>query len=237
MDTIQERMKKNYEERCKLYLTRRIPVIIRVDGRAFHTLTKKFQKPFDMSLVVAMKQTAMGLVRESQGAKIAYIQSDEISILLTDFDRLTTEAWFDYNLQKITSVSASIATLTFNKVWTELLSHDIDFHDVVNATFDARAFNVPREEVCNYFISRQRDWIRNSVSMLARSKFSHSKLVGKKRDEMKAMLIDAKSSWESLRPVLKNGTTIIVDGTINVFEDYDFSRKHDEIEELIKERD
>lgn len=232
MDTIQERMKKNYEDRHRIYLIKRIPVIIRVDGRAFHTMTKKFRKPFDMSLIVAMKQTAMELVRELQGAKIAYIQSDEISILLTDFDRLTTEAWFDYNLQKITSVSASIATLAFNKAWTELLRHD-----ATNATFDARAFNIPREEVCNYFISRQRDWLRNSISMLARSKFSHSKLVGKKRDEMKAMLIDAKSPWESLKPILKNGTTIFVDESVHVFEDYNFSGRHDEIEELIKERE
>jgi len=232
VDTIQERMKKNYEDRYRIHLTKRIPVIIRVDGRAFHTMTKKFRKPFDMSLIIAMKQTAMKLVRELQGAKIAYVQSDEISILLTDFDRLTTEAWFDYGLQKITSVSASIATLAFNKAWTELLRHD-----ATNATFDARSFNIPREEVCNYFISRQRDWLRNSISMLARSKFSHSELVGKKRDEMKAMLIDAKSPWESLKPVLKNGTTIFIHGSIHVSEDYNFSGKHDEIEELIKERE
>ena len=91
-----KRMKENYENRSKIFLTRRTPVIIRLDGKAFHTYTRGLDKPFDSGLINDMQDTAIYLCQNIQGAKCAYVQSDEISILVTDFDDINTQAWFDY---------------------------------------------------------------------------------------------------------------------------------------------
>ena len=128
-----DRMKENYENRYRFYLTRRTPVIIRLDGKAFHTVTKNCDEPFDSRFCITMDNTADLLCKNIQGAKLAYVQSDEISILLTDFDKLTTDAWFDYNLQKIVSVSAGLASSYFSRQWG------------YECTFDSRAFNIPKE--------------------------------------------------------------------------------------------
>ena len=193
-------MKGNYENRNRYFLTRRMPVIIRIDGKAFHTLTKKWkcQKPFDEKLNIAMTETTAFLLKEFQGAKIAYHQSDEISLLLTDYDKLTTDGWFDYNIQKICSVGASTATACFNARHEEGRRNP--------AIFDCRCFNIPREEVTNYFIWRQKDWIRNSASMLAQSEFSHKELEGKSQADMHEMLYWRGINWADLAPVWKNGS-------------------------------
>lgn len=177
-----DRMKK-YEGIPRIHLTPRMPLIIRLDGKAFHTYTKGFEKPFDGSLIAAMTKAAISLSNEVQGFKIAYIQSDEINVLINNYEGFDTQAWFDNNLQKIVSVSASIATAYFNKyMWSVGVG--------VNKTaiFDSRAFVVPREEVCNLFIWRQQDAERNSVSSLAQAHFSHRQLHGKNVKEMREML-------------------------------------------------
>jgi len=202
MKDIGTRMKENYENRYRFYLTRRTPVIIRLDGKAFHTLTKDCEKPFDLPFNNSMTYTALQLVSDIQGAKIAYVQSDEISILLTDYDNLDTEAWFDYNLQKIVSVSPAMATSNFTKRY-------IYPGDPREALFDARAFNIPRDEVANYFIWRQQDWIKNSVQMLARAHFSHKALHGKNQSTMITMLEEKGVRWNELPEHLKNGTFLI----------------------------
>lgn len=196
-DALGSRMKANYEDRYRLYLTRRTPVIIRLDGKAFHTFTRGYEKPFSAPLRDAMMLTAMALCGQIQGAKCAYVQSDEISILLTDFDRLETEAWFDYNVQKMVSISAAMASVYFS----------MHLNDA--ACFDSRAFNVPEAEVCNYFVWRQKDWIRNSVSMLAQAHFSHRELQGKNQQAMLGMLNEKGVQWEALTPGLKNGTFVV----------------------------
>ncbi|HUU86685.1 MAG TPA: tRNA(His) guanylyltransferase Thg1 family protein [Candidatus Glassbacteria bacterium] len=161
-DSIGNRMKENYEDRYRIKLTRRMPVIIRLDGKAFHTLTRSCKKPFDHEFQEIMQNTGYFLLSRIQGAKCAYIQSDEISILLTDFDKLNTDAWFDYNIQKIVSISAAMASVYFSTA-----RYNLSF-DPMNgvSVFDSRAFNIPKEEVCNYFIWRQQDWLRNSIQML-----------------------------------------------------------------------
>jgi len=201
MLSIGDRMKVNYEDRYRIKLTRRTPVIIRLDGKAFHTLTKKCEKPFDKAFCDCMDKTAFELCTDIQGAKCAYVQSDEISILLTDFDNLETEAWFDYNLQKLVSVSASLATFYFLQGW-ETYYHP-DLRGLVS--FDARAFNVPKDEVCNYFIWRQQDWKRNSVEMLARAHFSHLELHKKNQSDMHEMLHTEGVNWAKLPERYKNG--------------------------------
>jgi len=200
MKDIGTRMKENYENRYRFYLTRRMPVIIRVDGKAFHTLTKNCEKPFDINLNTSMVHTAQYLVSEIQGAKIAYVQSDEISILLTDYDNLDTDAWFDYNLQKIVSVSAAMASTKFTEAY---LAPGEGI-----ALFDARAFNIPREEVTNYFLWRQQDWTKNSVQMLARAHFSHKELHGKNQKAMITMLEEREVYWNILADNWKNGTFV-----------------------------
>jgi len=193
-DSIGSRMKNNYESRFATKLMRRTPVIIRLDGKAFHTLTRDCEKPFDRKLKDAMEKTTCDLCKGIQGAKCAYTQSDEISILLVDYDKLTTEAWFDYDVQKIVSVSAAIASTSFTK------------HYSSTGLFDSRAFNIPREEVCNYFIWRQQDWMRNSIQMLARNHFSDKELHKKNTRDMHEMLYTVGVNWAELEQVWKNGS-------------------------------
>lgn len=200
-DELGNRMKTFYENRTKTYLTRRSYTVIRIDGKAFHSYTKGLEKPFDSKLIRAMDKTAEGLCEKIQGAKFAYTQSDEISILLTDFDNLETNAWFDNSVQKIVSVSASIATAVFNqyRIQQTLEEDWTDIDEIPMALFDSRVFQIPtRAEVINYFLWRQKDAIRNSVSMLAQSAFSHKALEGINTTEKKLMLEKAGQSWESL---------------------------------------
>jgi tRNA(His) 5'-end guanylyltransferase len=193
------RMKENYEYSCQSKLLRRVPVIIRLDGKAFHTFTKNCIKPFDDFLREAMEQTTIKLCKEIQGAKCGYVQSDEISILLTDFDRLNTNAWFDYNIQKIVSISASMTSTKFNAFYNTGSNL---------ALFDSRAFNIPKEETCNYFIWRQQDWIRNSLQMLAREYYSHKELYQKKTSDIHEMLHEKNINWNNIADKWKNGSFI-----------------------------
>lgn len=198
-DSIGNRMKDNYESRYRIKLTRRMPVIIRLDGKTFHTITRRCEKPFDQTLQATMECTAIRLCSDIQGAKCAYVQSDEISILLTDFDKLTTDAWFDYNLQKIVSISAGIASAYFTAHY---------MNDGHIAVFDSRAFNIPKEEVCNYFIWRQQDWLRNSIQMLSQCHFTPKQLHKKNTSDMHEMLHEKGINWADLKPVWKNGSFI-----------------------------
>lgn len=119
------RMKNSYEKRTKNFLPRRTYTIIRLDGKAFHTYTKGLKRPFDMGFINDMNETAKYLCENIQGCKFAYVQSDEISLLLTDFDKITTDAWYDGNIQKIVSVSASLATAFFNKLRIKRLLEEL----------------------------------------------------------------------------------------------------------------
>lgn len=195
-----DRMKR-YENVNRYSLVRRTPVIIRLDGKAFHSFTKGLDRPFDEDLHNTFKQTVFDLVSQIQGAVFAYTQSDEISILLRDWDTLTTDAWFDYNIQKMASVSASIATAEFNMLWSK--------SDKI-ALFDSRVFNIPKEEVCNYFIWRQQDATRNSINMLGQHYFSHKQLQGKKTNEVMDMLMLEKNvNWNDLDTWKKRGICVL----------------------------
>ena len=187
-DALGDRMKNYYENRYRIYLTRRTPVIIRVDGNAFHTFTKGLERPFDADFMDIMQKTCKELCENIQGCVGGYVQSDEISLLLIDYQNINTDAWFNYNLQKIISLAAAMATCTFNRLVGELvaslaasgyaLSQFEDSEDDEAecwrkyniwaskqncAIFDARAFNIPKEDVTNYFIWRQKDATRNSI--------------------------------------------------------------------------
>ncbi|MBQ3543451.1 MAG: tRNA(His) guanylyltransferase Thg1 family protein [Lachnospiraceae bacterium] len=207
-DSLGDRMKNNYENRAKTYLVRRMPVIIRLDGKAFHTFTKRFKKPYDEIFHNAMNNTMKYLCENIQGCKLGYTQSDEITLLLIDYDTLTTEAWFNYNVQKLCSVAASMATMAFNKFFEEFGEDYVDnmiFFDHVNddirvyinnlrskyhiAMFDARCFNIPESEVVNCFIWRQQDATRNAIQMLGQCHFSHKELHKKSCNDIQDMLM------------------------------------------------
>lgn len=175
-DSLGDRM-KGYENISRIYLTRRMPTIIRVDGKAFHSFTRGFKRPFDEILHQTMWETGIALCKNIEGCQLAYIQSDEISLLLTDYENIKTEAWFGKNIQKMVSISASIATLAFNREFPRLSSGEEPYTKKYNqATFDSRVFLLPKEEVNNYFIWRQQDATRNSVLSVGQANFSHKEL-------------------------------------------------------------
>lgn len=200
---------KNYENVSRIYLTRRMPVIIRIDGKAFHTFTREFDKPFDDVLMASMADTGKYLCANVMNCKLAYTQSDEISLLLVDYGTIETQAWFDNGLQKITSVAASMATAAFNKALTRYAFHKPYSRNVYEAMFDARAFVLPREEVCNYFIWRQQDASKNSIQMLARTLFSHKELHRKSGAELQDMMHEKGVNWSDLPTSKKRGQCVI----------------------------
>lgn len=190
-DSLGDRMKGQYENRSRFMLPRRSYTIIRCDGKAFHTFTRHCEKPYDRRLVNAMDAATLALVTEAQGVAIAYVQSDEISLLLTDFATVQTNAWFDGNVQKIASVAASVATAAFN----------VAYQGFTAALFDARVFTIPDPvEVENYFIWRQQDATRNSISGLAQAHFSAKQLHGVNNSGMQDMLMLEKGINWNERP-------------------------------------
>lgn len=233
-DSLGDRM-KGYENISRIYLTRRTPVIIRIDGKAFHSFTRGFAKPFDDILIKSMQDTSKYLCENIMGCKLAYTQSDEISLLLVDYEKLGTQAWFDNNLQKMVSVAASMATMAFNKFFMrEVLEEEFEWKagftpqsamiqerhqkyidnlkTAINkgAMFDARAFILPKEEVNNYFIWRQQDATRNSIQMVAQNNFSHKELQGKSCNVLQDMLHEQKGiNWNDYPTVYKRGSCII----------------------------
>lgn len=204
------RMKENYEGPCRHYFTRRTPVVVRVDGRAFHTFTQDFKRPFDDLLIDSMTIAALQVFGGIQGCKLAYIQSDEASFVMTDDDTLQTQGWFNYNQSKIETATAARMTMAFNRCMRLC-------NRVGDATFDSRAFNIPESEVANYFLWRAKDWERNSLQMYAASHFSHAEMQGKGASQLHEMLHEKGKNWAHLWDVEKNGTFLArLDGEIVV---------------------
>ncbi len=224
-DALGSRMKENYENRTRILLPRRTYTIIRIDGKAFHTYTRGLKRPFDEGLIADMDETACYLCKNIQGAKFGFVQSDEISILVTDFDTLTTDAWFDGNIQKIVSISASMATAKFNQLrMTRIIKDSIRVEgdgivhitpyekEILNmklAEFDARTFTIPsKTEVANYCIWRQVDTVRNSISSVAQSLYSAKELHGKNTSDMQEMIFQKGINWNDYDPKYKRGRFI-----------------------------
>lgn len=251
-------MKGNYENRSKTYLVRRMPVIIRLDGKAFHTFTRGFDKPFDDVMMQTMQQTTLKLCQEIQGCVFGYTQSDEITLVLVDYNDINTDAWFDYSVQKMCSVAASMCTLYFNKIFAEMVDVFIANSDVTpeeeklervynkaiekGAMFDARVFNIPVEEVTNCVLWRQQDATRNSISSLAQSKFSAKELHGKSSSQMQDMLMEKYGiNWNDLTIPEKRGTAVYkrtIDDVTEWVVDYQMpilkSEDRDYVEHLVK---
>lgn len=200
-DSLGDRM-KCYEQASSYHLPRRLPVIIRVDGRAFHTWTKWAHKPFDDFLRHGMVSVATALCDQIDGARFAFVQSDEVSVLVCNDTTINTQPWFDNDLSKMCSISASIATLAMPQ----------SVPGGKGAQFDARAFVLPPDEVTNYFIWRQQDATRNSIQMAARAVFSHSACRGLNNNQLQEKLWSEKSiNWNDYPTRFKRGTAITTD--------------------------
>ena len=237
-DDLGIRMKTYYEQIPKTKLMRRTPVAIRIDGKAFHTFTMGFQKPFDEVLIESMQKTMKYLCENIQGCVLGYTQSDEITLIIVDYKKLNSAAWFDYEVQKITSISASMATLAFNdffkkgitkenSAFTDEWLDNGDFNpkykdEELNklwithkrasekgAMFDARCFNIPKEEATNLIYWRQLDASRNSIQMLGQVNFSHKELQNKSCNDIQDMLIDKGINWNDLPTHQKRGSCCV----------------------------
>ncbi len=216
-DSLGDRM-KGYEDTFRYSLPQRMPVVLRIDGKAFHTYTKGCRRPWDENLVNCMNETAIELCKRIQGAQLAYVQSDEISILLKNYSDTETQSWFDNNLQKMVSISAAIASVTFTmnswKIWIpEKIWEGADpmsENDFIEpAHFDSRAFVLPKEDVNNYFLWRQQDATRNSVQMLARSLYSHKECTDKNNSALQEMCFKKGKNWNDEPVQHKRGRCIV----------------------------
>lgn len=233
-DDLGTRMKEFYEQVPKTKLIRRMPVAIRLDGRAFHTFTRGFQKPFDEILMKSMQETMKYLCENIQGCVFGYTQSDEITLILVDYKNLISTAWFDYDVQKVCSIAASMATMTFNKIFNDKVWEYIAFQKVSlnpqsvelqeeqekynddlrrarekGAMFDCRCFNIPKEEVTNLIYWRQLDAMRNSVQAVGQANFSHKELQGKSCADIKEMLKEKGVDWDSLPLECQRGSCCV----------------------------
>lgn len=224
---------KEYENATKHKLVKRMPVMIRLDGKAFHTFCRGFDKPFDPVMSAAMKATTLYLCENVQNCVFGYTQSDEITLILVDYKGINTDAWFDNTIQKIVSVSASMATMVFNREFARLnewyyhntgrgamtLEHRESFEQFYKkrkaaiekgACFDARVFNVPQDDCVNAVLWRQNDAIRNSKQSVAQQVFSPKELHGKSCDELMAMVKEKTGlDWNDLPVWQQRGTAIV----------------------------
>lgn len=209
---IMKRMKIFYENRQKYYLNRRIPVVIRLDMKAAHTYCKSLNNRFDPNFIKVMNLAAIKLAESIQGAQILFLQSDEISILLHDYKSLVSDAWFDYNKSKIETISSSIASVEFTNnssfIWKGLIK---------SAYFDSRSFNLPENEVNNYFVARQRDCVKNSIQALGQTLYSHKELNRKNMSQVQNMCFEKGHNWNELPNSYKRGRCIVKESYIRSY--------------------
>ena len=234
-DALGVRMKEKYEMRARSYLTPGVPVAIRIDGKAFHTFTKGFKKPFDRVLMTSMQKTMKYLCQNIQGCVFGYTQSDEITLILIDYQTIDTDCWFGYQVQKVCSIAASMATMAFNRFFSNEVANEImewrcgftpqsceiqekekmyqeRLKSAINkgAMFDARCFNIPKEEVANLIYWRQLDATRNSIQMVAQANFSHKELQGQTCNMLQDKLFLEKGiNWNNYPADCKRGAACI----------------------------
>lgn len=228
---LSNRMKNYYEQVSKTKLMRKCPVAIRIDGCHYRTFTKNLNKPFDDIIIKTMQSTMKYLCANIQGCILGYTQSDEITLILTDYKNIDSDAWFDYEVEKLCSVSASMTTLAFNQFFKENVSlykfkaydgiskykDDITEKYIKNldkavengAIFDARCFNIPKEEVTNLLYWRQKDAIRNSIQMVGQAHFSQKELNHKSLEDITYMLCDKNIVWDVFPKAKRFGSCCI----------------------------
>lgn len=223
-DKLGDRMKHNYEQAFNYRLPARMPIIMRLDGKCFHSFTKEMEKPFDKELVSRMNCVATLLLDRIAGSQLAYVQSDEISILIHNYKKLDSQGWFDNEIQKMTSISASIASYYMSSMYNK------------EALFDSRVFVLPEAEVNNYFVWRQKDALRNSVSMVAQTFFSHKDLQNKNIRQMREMLESKGIKWENYPLSCQRGSCVIKKDGLICFDDSIpiFTENHDYVDKFLE---
>ena len=227
---------KEYEKRNRYYLQRRMPVILRLDMRAGHNFTKGFLRPFDEIFIKSIQETAKHLCENVQGCKISYQQSDEITLVLVDYDKLNTDCFFDYRVDKVCSIAASMATMAFNKFFANNVENRKQYYATEcetngwygkgtteyemcetyskaikkGAMFDCRCFNIPKEEVTNCIYWRQLDATRNSIQMVGQANFSHKELQNKSCNDIQDILMTQKDiNWNDFPTYQKRGSCCV----------------------------
>ena len=228
MDTsdLAKRM-KDYESISKTKLMKRCPVICRIDGKAHHSFTRGFKRPFDEIYIKSMQETAKYLCENIQGVVLSYQQSDEITLVMVDYKEFNTSPYFDYEVQKLCSIVASMATMAFNKIFKKEVNLYFEkwengsiatqnycniLFDAIEkgAMFDARVFNIPKEEVTNCIYWRQLDASRNSVQMVGQANFSHKELQNKTCNMIQDMLMLQKGiNWNDFPTYQKRGSCCV----------------------------
>ena len=204
-DSLGDRMKEKYENVYQQKLPGRLPIMIRLDGKSFHSYTKGMKRPWDDRLNLVMDMTAKKLCEEISGAQLAYVQSDEISIFIHSYKKFKSQVWFDGKIQKIVSISAAIASATFTAESWRLS----DEKEIKPAYFDSRVFILPEAEVANALLWRQQDATRNSVQMLARSLYSHKECTNKNSSELQEMCFQKGHNWNDIPTKYRRGRCIV----------------------------
>jgi tRNA(His) 5'-end guanylyltransferase len=226
-DDLGRRMKRDYEDALRVFLPRRAYTVVRIDGRAFHTFTGELDRPYCRALAGALDQAALHLCREAIGCAFAYGQSDEYSFLLSDAEAEDAPLWFDGNVQKIVSVSASLFTAAFLRC----------FESPRLAAFDSRVMSIAqRREVARYFLWRQLDASANSLNMLASAHYSHAELLEKTTAEKHEMLHAKGVNWARQPSDFKRGRVVrrVAGGTWEVDLDIPiFNREPSYLEAMI----
>ena len=225
-DDLGDKIKTNFEDALRIQLPRRTHLVIRIDGRRFHTFTRNLERPYDRRLADALDRAAMALAAEMSGCRLGFGQSDEYSFLLTDFSTEHEKMWFDGNVQKIVSVASSIFTAHFTQAFAA-------------ATFDARVMVIPRRaDVEQYFIWRQLDATANSLNMLASAHYTHEELLGQSTAEKHDLLHAKGINWSHAETSFKRGRVIrpaIASGWEVDVEPPIFTRDRDYLLQLIPE--
>lgn len=186
---------KTYEASTKLMLPKKSFYVLRVDGHNFSRYTKDLEAPFDQQFADDMDATTRELCREVSGTILAFTQSDEISLIFSDLAKDKTQAYQGGSVNKITSLLAALSSTVFN-----------ERRPGRRALFDARVSTLPSAvEVVNYLIWRQRDAVRNSVSMAAQTLFSAQELYKLNTLEVKQKLEEAGLNWQDYPQGFRQG--------------------------------
>lgn len=213
------------KDKCLYYRsltdTRLVPnsyVLVMLDGRSFSSMIKnKFKLPFDDNFIDMMNETAKYVCENVSGCKLAYVQSDEISLVLTDFDTPTTDSFFGYRTFKLLSIIASLATAKFNQLMTLYnMSNGLGMNpgDCIMKTklaqFDCKVWNVPTlNDVYAWFLYRQNDCIKNSKGQLAQTYYSHKELFKLTTDQqIEKLNVEKSINWHEFDDNKKYGRLI-----------------------------
>jgi len=240
MISLEERMQR-YESVFEGIVQPRTPIIVRLDGSNFSSYTEQLDsKPFNRKFIALMDKTAHEVCSRVQSVKFAYVASDEISLLIHPYKRFTSEPPFGGRIQKIVSITAGIASAFFTMNSWMLWKNDdsIDAGQYIDpAYFDARVFTMPENEVANYFVWRQRSYIRNAISGFARTVFSANDLFKKNSDEMLQMMKASGHDFNELSATMQRGRAILYrnsGGYCSIYDTPKFSENRNMFEEMLK---